>query len=90
MGIVTVRNGMANIFDGLKRFTENLEGVDKIAGVVQPLIALIQLQFGAVIPLSVLSIVEDLKSIKAVKNSFMWIGSVNDLLAKPFSVKVFM
>lgn len=86
--VIGFRNGVANGFDGLKRFTENLEGIDKIAGVIQPLIALIHLEFGAVIPIGILNSVEDLKSIKAVKNACMWIGSGDDAFKRPWTLKL--
>lgn len=90
MGIAIVRDGVANFFDLLKRLTD-FEGFDKIAGVVQPALALIRLQFGEdVIPEAVISFAEDLKSLKSIKNACFWIFNVDEAFKKPFSFKDFM
>lgn len=90
MGVGIVRDGVANFFDVLKRFTENLEGIDKIAGIVQPLIALIKLQYGPIVPESILNILDDLKVVKVVKNASFCIYNADEAFKKPFSFKDFM
>ena len=74
---IAIREGFANLFAGAKEFCD-LEGADKVAGVVQPFLTMLQIQFGQIIPGAILNIVEDLKTLKAVKNSTMWIGNINE------------
>lgn len=90
MAVAIVGNGIANFFDVLKRFTENLEGFDKIAGVVQPFIELTKLQFGDIIPVGITNIVADLKVLKAVKNASFCIFNADEVAKKPFAFKDFM
>lgn len=89
MGIAIVRNGVASFFDVLKRFTENLDGIDKIAGVVQPFLALIRMQFGEVVPDSVSNIMQDLKSVKAIKNASFCLFNIDEAFKKPIGRKDF-
>lgn len=83
MRIETVKAGAAGFFDVLKRFTENLEGIDKLGGVVQPILALIRLQFGEIVPESLSNIMEDVKSVKSIKNATFCIFNLDEAFKKP-------